>query len=93
APSQRTFLGVDHTAIAVGDSAASLAFYEGALGLRVAGHAENFGPEQERLNAVRGARVAITWLRAGAGFGVEFLEYLTPRDGRPADPRLRTTDL
>jgi hypothetical protein len=47
----------------------------------------NFGPEQERLNNVQGARLRITGLRASAGPGIEFLEYLNPRDGRsyPAD--------
>ncbi len=85
----RVFLGIDHTAIVVGDTATSLAFYRDALGLRVAGTSENWGPEQERLNNVAGARLRITTLRAGAGPAVELLEYLTPHDGRsyPADAR------
>jgi hypothetical protein len=33
---------------------------------------------------VFGARLHITALRAGSGPGVEFLEYLSPRNGRPA---------
>jgi catechol 2,3-dioxygenase-like lactoylglutathione lyase family enzyme len=83
------FLGIDHTAIVVGNTAASLAFYRDALGLRVAGESMNFGPEQERLNNVQGARLRITGLRASVGPGIEFLEYLHPRDGRsfPADER------
>lgn len=84
--SDRLFLGIDHTAIAVADTARSVAFYRDRLGLRVAGGSENSGPEQERLNAVRGARLAITTLRADDGPGIELLEYLTPRDGR-AIPR------
>jgi catechol 2,3-dioxygenase-like lactoylglutathione lyase family enzyme len=81
------FLGIDHTAIAVADTDASLRFYAGQLGLKVAGRSENWGPEQERLNAVPGARLRITTLRAPVGPGVELLEYLSPRDGRqiPAD--------
>lgn len=79
----RLFLGIDHTAIVVGNTAESLAFYRDALGFRVAGESLNFGPEQERLNSVRGARLRITGLRASAGPGIEFLEYLHPRDGRP----------
>lgn len=81
------FLGIDHTAIAVADTDASLRFYRGTLGLRVAGESENYGPEQEHLNHVFGARVRSTGLRAPKGPGIEFLQYLTPRDGRafPAD--------
>jgi hypothetical protein len=44
----------------------------------------NYGPEQERLNAVFGARLRISGLRAPVGPGIEFLEYLSPRDGRSA---------
>jgi catechol 2,3-dioxygenase-like lactoylglutathione lyase family enzyme len=93
AATDRVFLGIDHTAIAVGDTAASLAFYRDRLGFRVAGGSENFGPEQERLNAVRGARLRITSLRAAAGPGIELLEYLAPRDGRPAPADARANDL
>ncbi len=83
----KLFLGIDHTAIVIADTDASLRFYRDLLGLRVAGESENYGPEQERLNNVFGARLRITSLRTGAGPGVEFLEYLTPRNGRtyPAD--------
>jgi catechol 2,3-dioxygenase-like lactoylglutathione lyase family enzyme len=82
--SGRLFLGIDHTAIVVSDTATSLRFYRDALGLRVAGESTNYGPEQERLNNVFGARLHITGLRAPAGPGIEFLEYLSPRNGRPA---------
>lgn len=85
AATDKLFLGIDHTAIVVGDTAKSLTFYRDALGLRVAGESVNYGPEQERLNNVFGARLHITGLRAGAGPGIEFLEYLSPRNGRPAD--------
>ena len=79
------FLGIDHTAIVVGSTETSLAFYRDVLGLRVAGDSTNYGPEQERLNNVFGARLHITGLRAQAGGpGIEFLEYVTPRNGRPA---------
>jgi catechol 2,3-dioxygenase-like lactoylglutathione lyase family enzyme len=84
APSNRLFLGIDHTAIVVSNTETSLAFYRDLLGLRVAGESTNYGPEQERLNNVFGARLHITGLRAAAGPGIEFLEYLTPSNGRPA---------
>ena len=80
----RLFLGIDHTAIVVSDTDTSLAFYRDLLGLRVAGESTNYGPEQERLNNVFGARLHITALRAGSGPGIEFLEYVSPRNGRPA---------
>ncbi len=91
--SGRLFLGIDHTAIVVDDTDASLAFYRDALGFRVAGESLNFGPEQERLNNVSGARLRITGLRVAAGPGIEFLEYLAPSDGRPFPADERANDL
>lgn len=87
------FLGIDHTAITVSDTDRSLAFYRGQLGLRVAGESENYGPEQEHLNGVFGARLRITALRASSGPGIELLEYLSPRGGRPAPTDARPNDL
>ena len=49
----------------------------------MAGESENYGTEQEHLNNVFGARLRITALRGATGPGIELLEYLTPRDGRP----------
>lgn len=92
-PSEKLFLGIDHTAIVVGDTDASLRFYRDTLGMRVAGESENYGPEQERLNNVFGARLRITALRAASGPGIEFLEYLAPSDGRPAPVDARANDL
>ena len=54
-------LGIDHSAINVADSAASIAFYKG-LGLHVAARSLNTGPEQERLDAVNHAQVEVTAL-------------------------------
>ncbi len=82
-PTEKLFLGIDHTAIVVWDTDASLKFYRDVLGLRVAGESENYGTEQEHLNNVFGARLRITALRGTAGPGIELLEYLAPRDGRP----------
>ena len=92
-PRGRLFLGIDHTAIVVADTEASLRFYRDALGLSVAGGSENWGVEQERLNNVFGAKLRITTLRAPAGPGVELLEYLAPRDGRPRPRGARANDL
>jgi catechol 2,3-dioxygenase-like lactoylglutathione lyase family enzyme len=93
AASGRLFLGIDHTAIAVSDTEESLEFYRDRMGLQVVGHSENYGPEQERLNGVFGARLRITALRADEGPGVELLEYLAPGDGRPMPADERANDL
>ena len=88
-PLGRLFLGIDHTAIVVADTEASLKFYRDTLGLAIVGASENYGTEQEHLNNVFGARLRITTLHAARGPGVELLEYLSPQDGRamPADTR------
>jgi catechol 2,3-dioxygenase-like lactoylglutathione lyase family enzyme len=92
-PRSKLFLGIDHTAIVVDDTDASLRFYRAALGLQVAGESENYDVEQEHLNNVFGARLRITALRAAKGPGVELLEYLAPRDGRSAPSDLRANDI
>jgi catechol 2,3-dioxygenase-like lactoylglutathione lyase family enzyme len=86
------FLGIDHTAIAARDTDTSIRFF-GGLGFRVAGASENWGPEQERLNAVVGAHLRITSLRVSDGPGIELLEYLAPRDGRPSPSDDRGDDI
>src|SRR6266481_1798059 len=82
-PTDRVFLGIDHTAIVVWDTDASVKFYRDQLGMHVAGESENYGTEQEHLNNVFGAHLRITALRAASGPGIELLDYLAPRDGRP----------
>jgi catechol 2,3-dioxygenase-like lactoylglutathione lyase family enzyme len=89
----RLFLGIDHTAIVISDTETSTRFYRDVLGFQVAGESENYGPEQERLNNVFGARLRITAMRASSGPGIEFLEYLAPRNGRPFPPDARSNDL
>lgn len=93
ASSDRLFLGIDHTAIVVRDTDASLRLYRDQLGLTVAGGSENYGTEQEHLNNVFGARLRITTLRAAEGPGIELLEYLAPTDGRPAPADTRANDI
>lgn len=71
-------LGFDHSAIAVSDTAASLAFY-GRLGLARDSGSLNQGPEQSRMDAVPDAVVEV------AGLGVPgappHLELLCYRNG------------
>jgi catechol 2,3-dioxygenase-like lactoylglutathione lyase family enzyme len=92
-PTQKVFLGLDHSAIGSGDTARSLTFWRDLLGLRVTGHSENQGSEQEHLNLVFGARVLVTGLRGAAGPGVELLDYRTPSDGRPMPEGVSPCDL
>jgi len=89
----RLFLGIDHTAIVVADTEASLHFYRDVLGMRIAGTSDNYGTEQEHLNNVFGAHLRITALRATHGPGIEFLEYLAPRSGRPLPSDTQADDL
>jgi catechol 2,3-dioxygenase-like lactoylglutathione lyase family enzyme len=91
--SAELFLGIDHTAIVVDDTEASLKFYRDLLGMRIVGQSENYGTEQEHLNNVFGAHLRITSLRAPAGPGIELLEYLAPRDGRPFPDDEHANDL
>ena len=60
-PTSGVFLGIDHSAISVSDSARSIAFYE-ALGLRVASRSLNSGCEQARLDGLSDPRVEVTAL-------------------------------
>ena len=89
----KLFLGIDHTAIVVSSTQNSLKLYRDLLGMRLAGESVNYGAEQEHLNNVEGARLHISGLRAASGPGIEFLEYLSPRDGRPAPEDTRANDI
>lgn len=87
------FLGIDHTAIGIEDTDASTDFYEDLLGFKTLGHSENYGPEQEALNNVEGARLWISGLGVGGTYNVEFLEYKAPEGGRGYPSDSRVTDL
>jgi len=93
ATSAPLFLGIDHTAIVVRDTEASLRFYRDLLGFSVAGQSRNFGTEQAHLNNVEGASLLITGLRLPEGPGVELLEYITPSDGRDYPAAARANDV
>lgn len=88
-------LGIDHTAISVSQTSASIPFYVGLLGMKVAYRTVNHGPGQDRLDDVRGARVRITGLRPRSphGAGVELLDYRSAPRGRPAPADSRINDL
>jgi len=81
------FLGIDHTAIVVADTAASRAFYCDQLGMQLQQESQNSGLEQERLSGVSDVNIQISSLKAPSGLGLELLAYVAPNDGRsmPAD--------
>lgn len=92
---EQVFLGIDHAAITVADTARSTAFYRDILGFTVAGGGVNTGVTQEQLDNAFGAVVRITGLRPQStkSVGLEFLQYLTPPGGRPAPNDIQSNDL
>lgn len=92
-PSERLFLGIDHTAIVVFNTEASLQFYCDRLGLELVEESKNYGIKQEHLSNVSGARLRISSLKAFTGPGIELLEYLQPQDGRAIPRDKRCNDL
>jgi catechol 2,3-dioxygenase-like lactoylglutathione lyase family enzyme len=87
-------LGIDHTAISVSQTPASLAFYVDLLGMKVAYRTVNHGLEQDRLDDVAGSRVRITGLRPRSpdGAGLELLDYRSLPRGRTVPKDSRITD-
>lgn len=83
-------LGIDHSALAVADLAASLAFYKDTLGFVPAGQGLNEGAEQDRLDGLAQTRVDILALAAaGSGPHIELLHYRAPlptQARQPIDP-------
>lgn len=84
-------LGIDHSAISVADTEASLAFYR-ALGLEPGKRTLNQGPEQQRLDHLADVEVAVVPLQPGQGTPhLELLGYCVPR-GVPGPP-LQSNDV
>lgn len=71
------FRGIDHSAIAVSDVAASITFYT-RLGFRVAERLINTGPEQDRLDGLAGVMLDIVVLTADTTPHLELLHYRHP---------------
>ena len=92
-PPRQLFLGIDHTAITVGDTEASLRFYRDLLGMRWSAKATTTAPSRSTLITSLERTCRITALRAAAGPGIELLEYLAPRDGRPFPADEHANDL
>ena len=81
------FLGIDHSAIGISDTARSCRFYNQLLGLRLGGDGVNHGPEQDGLDGLAATQVRISGHRCPSGAGIECLDYRSPGGGRamPAD--------
>ena len=82
-PTERLFLGIDHSAISVADTEQSLQFYQ-LLGMQPDGGSLNQGETQAHLDGLPEAKVRVTSLRpAQGGLGIELLHYLVPENARP----------
>jgi catechol 2,3-dioxygenase-like lactoylglutathione lyase family enzyme len=93
-PTDRLFLGIDHTAIVVANTAQSLQFYRDQLGMQVDGGSFNWGETQARMDGLPAAKVRITALRpTQGGLGIELLEYIEPANGRPIPAHLKPNDV
>lgn len=87
------FLGIDHTAIGISQTEKSKKFYNDLLGMKYQGESFNHGNEQAHLNNIQDAHLHISGNKAQEGPGVEFLEYLTPKTGRPYPSNAKADDL
>ena len=91
-PVDTPFLGIDHTAVAVGDAGSAQAFFEG-LGLTAGAASHNRGIEQERLDDVAGDRCRVIPMRPPeAPPHVELLAYETG-SRRPLPEHTRADDI
>ena len=88
-----SFLGVDHTAIAVSDSASSTGYFRSVFGFSVGTRTENCGPEQDDLDDVEGVHVSVTHLAPDLPAPrLELLRYhVGPR--RPIPPGTASNDI
>ena len=93
--SDRLFLGIDHSAIAISNTEQSLHFYRDLLGMQVDGGSLNQGKTQARLdNLPEEVEVKITALRPDrGGLGIELLEYILPPNSRPMPSNWKSYDI
>jgi catechol 2,3-dioxygenase-like lactoylglutathione lyase family enzyme len=92
--SDRLFLGIDHSAIAIANTEQSLHFYRDLLGMQVQAGSLNQGETQARLDGLPTAKVRVTPLKTAAGgVGIELLDYLIPEGDRPIPKDWQSCDL
>jgi catechol 2,3-dioxygenase-like lactoylglutathione lyase family enzyme len=93
-PSNRLFLGLDHTAMTITGTEAGVAFYRDLLGLKVGTVTLNTGTTQEVLDGLFNDTCLVTaMLPASAPPHIEFLDYKTPPGGRPLPADTKANDL
>ena len=91
-PNPLTACGIDHTAISVADSKASIGFYTDALGFSVTSRQENTGPAQDALDGLDATLVDVVGLAPERpGPHLELLCYRNPRGCRAE--KLRPADI
>ncbi|BBD60708.1 glyoxalase/bleomycin resistance protein/dioxygenase [Nostoc sp. HK-01] len=90
----RLFLGIDHSAIAISNTEQSLHFYRDLFGMQVDSRGLNWRATQARMDNLPGAEVKITALRpVQGGEGIELLDYLVPGKGRPMPSDWKSCDI
>jgi catechol 2,3-dioxygenase-like lactoylglutathione lyase family enzyme len=88
------FMGIDHTAIGISDTKQSLDFYQGLLGLNLAGESINYGQEQDDMDGLANTKVFISSLQPEErGMGIEFLDYQKPNPQRRQRINPKSTDI
>jgi catechol 2,3-dioxygenase-like lactoylglutathione lyase family enzyme len=91
---EHLFLGIDHSAIAIAETAQSLRFYCDLLGMGIEGGSLNEGETQARLDGLAEAKVRVTPLRpTQGGLGIELLDYLIPETERPMPNNWKSCDI
>ncbi len=87
------FLGIDHSAISVGDTDVCKRFFEGCFGLKQSEQTHNQGPAQSRMDDVPDADVIVTGLApVNPPPHVEMLGY-NVGERRPIDGATRSNDV
>ena len=90
----RLFLGIDHSAIAVANTEQSLQFYRDLLGMQVKSGSLNSGETQADLDGLPEAKVRVTPLRpAEPSLGIELLDYIAPANGRTTPSDWKSSDI
>jgi catechol 2,3-dioxygenase-like lactoylglutathione lyase family enzyme len=93
-PTDKLFLGIDHTAMTIGNTEKGVAFYRDLLGLDVGGVTFNTGETQEVLDDLFNDTCLVTAMApVSAPPHIEFLNYKTPPGGRPMPIDTRADDL
>jgi catechol 2,3-dioxygenase-like lactoylglutathione lyase family enzyme len=93
-PTNKLFLGLDHTAMTVGSTEKGVTFYRDLLGLVVGGITLNTGTTQAVLDNLFNDTCLVTaMMPASAPPHIEFLDYKTPPGGRPMPADTKSNDL